>query len=84
MKVVAVPEGIPDRVPQELTCISLIESELAPKGAASSYGRELLKNSSFELVESIKLLEINDYLVFFSREGRQQYLQHQLAFIADQ
>ena len=72
MKLVAVPEGVPDRVSQELTCVSLDESKLAPKGAASSYGRKLLKNRVFELIESIKLLEINDHLVFFSREGCQQ------------
>ena len=32
MKVVAVPEGVPDRVPQELTCFSLNKGEFAPKG----------------------------------------------------
>ena len=69
MKVVAVPEGVPDRILQELACVSLDERKLAPKGATSSYGRELLKNGSFELVESIKLLETDDHLVFYETIG---------------
>ena len=84
VKVVAVPEGVPDRVPQELTCITLNEGEFTPKGAASSYGRELLQNSGFELIKSIKLLEINDNLVVLSREGCQQEMYHPLLFIADE
>ena len=54
MKVVAVPEGVPDRVAQELTCFSLNKGGFAPKGTASSYGRELFKNGSFEFVEPVE------------------------------
>ena len=43
MKVVTVPEGVPDRIPQELTCVTLGEGKFTPKGAAPSYGRELLQ-----------------------------------------
>ena len=83
MKVVAVPEGIPDRIPQELTCVTLDEGEFAPKSAAPSYGRELLQDRSFKLIKSVKLLEINNDLVFISSEGCQQEVHHQLLFIAD-
>ena len=78
MKVVAVPEGIPDRIPQELTCVTLDEGEFAPKSAAPSYGRELLQDRSFKLIKSVKLLEVNNDLVFISSE-----VHHQLSFIAD-
>ena len=72
VQVVTVPEGVPDRVPQELTCVALDEGKFTLKGAAPSYGRELLQDSSFELIKPIKLLEINNDLVFLSREGSQQ------------
>ena len=72
VKVVTVPEGVPDRVPQELTCVALDEGKFTLKGAAPSYGRELLQDSSFELIKPIKLWEINNDLVFLSREGSQQ------------
>ena len=34
VKVVTVPEGVPDRVPQELTCVALDEGKLLWSGVA--------------------------------------------------
>ena len=41
------------------------ESEFATKCAVSSYGRELLHDSGFKLIKSIKLLEVDNDLVLF-------------------
>ena len=58
------------------------EGQLTPK--AASNGWKLLKDSSFKLVQRIKLLEIDDCLDVFPSQGCQHELQHQLALIADQ
>ena len=50
MEAVTVPEGVPDGIRQGLACVSVDEGKLASTGAMSSNGRELLKDSSFELV----------------------------------
>ena len=47
---VTVLEGVPDGIRQDLACVFVDEGKLAPKGAMCSNGRELLKDSSFELV----------------------------------
>ena len=44
----------------------LLVFEFATKCAVSSYGRELLQDSGFKLIKSIKLLEVDNDLVHFS------------------
>ena len=50
VKAGTVPEGVPDGIRQDFARVFMDEGKLAPKGAVSSNGRELLKDSSFELV----------------------------------
>ena len=50
VEAVTVSESVPDWVRQDLSSVFVDESKLAPKGAVSSNGRELLKDSSFKLV----------------------------------
>ena len=66
VEAVAVSEGVPYRISQELPGIPSNESEFATKCAVSSYGRELLQDSGFKLIKPIKLLEVDNDLVFFS------------------
>ena len=68
LEAVAVSEGVPYRyrISQELPGIPSNESEFTTECAVSSYGRELLQDSSFKLIKSVKLLEVDNDLVFFS------------------
>ena len=66
LEAVAISEGVPYRISQELPGISSNKSEFATKCAVSSYGRELLQDSGFKLIKPIKLLEVDNDLVFFS------------------
>ena len=63
---VAVSEGVPYRISQELPGILSNKGEFATKCAVSPYNRELLKDSGFKLIKPIKLLEVDNDLVFFS------------------
>ena len=42
VKTVTVPEGVPDGILKDSACVCVDESKLAPKGAVSSNGWELL------------------------------------------
>ena len=66
LEAVAVSGGVPYRISQELPGIPSNESEFTTECAVSSYGRELLQDSSFKLIKSVKLLEVDNDLVFFS------------------
>ena len=50
----AVSEGVPYRTAQELPGVLSNKGEFATKCAGASYCRELLQDSSFKLVKTIK------------------------------
>ena len=66
LEVVTVSEGVPYRTAQELPGVLSNKGEFAAKCAGASYCRELLQDSSFKLVKTIKFLEVDNDLVFFS------------------
>ena len=66
LEVVALSEGVPHWTAQELPGVLSNKGEFTTKCAGASYCGELLQDSSFKLVKTIKFLEIDNDLVFFS------------------